>query len=57
MKELRTLQKMRAGDSSGLETLMDAYTPYVSAVVWNILRGALSPEDAEEVVSDVFLAA
>ena len=57
MKELRTLQKMRAGDSSGLEMLMDAYTPYVSAVVWNILRGALSPEDAEEVVSDVFLAA
>ena len=57
MKELRTLQKMRAGDSSGLETLMKAYTSYVSAIVWNILRGALSPEDAEEVVSDVFLAA
>ena len=57
MKELWTLQKMRAGDSSGLEALMDAYTAYVSAVVWNILRGALSPEDAEEVVSDVFWAA
>ena len=57
MKELRTLQKMRAGDSSGLEALMDAYASYVSAVVWNILRGAMSPEDAEEVVSDVFLAA
>ena len=57
MKELRTVQKMRAGDSSGLEALMDAYASYVSAVVWNILRGAMSPEDAEEVVSDVFLAA
>lgn len=57
MKELWTLQKMRAGDSSGLEALMDAYTSYVSAIVWNILRGAMSPEDAEEVVSDVFLAA
>ena len=57
MKEVRTLQKMRAGDASGLETLMDAYTPYVSAVVWNILRGVMPPEDAEEVVSDVFLAA
>lgn len=57
MKELWTLRKMRAGDSSGLEALMDAYTSYVSVIVWNILRGALSSEDAEEVVSDVFLAA
>ena len=36
---------------------MDIYVPYVSVIVWNILRDAMSPEDAEEVVSDVFLAA
>ena len=36
---------------------MDIYIPYVSVIVWNILRESMAPEDAEEVVSDVFLAA
>ena len=57
MKEESFLRKMRRADPSGLETMMDAYIPYVSAVVWNILRNAMTKEDAEEVVSDVFLAA
>lgn len=56
MRESTILQKIKAGDPSGLEALMDIYTPYVSVVVWNILRDAMSPEDGEEVVSDVFLA-
>ena len=51
------LHKLKTGDPAGLEALMDRYLPYVSAVVWNILRGTMGPEDAEEVVSDVFLAA
>lgn len=57
MREEIILRKMRSGDSSGLEALMDAYIPYVSTIVWNILRGAMPSEDAEEVVSDVFLSA
>lgn len=57
MREAIILQRIKAGDPSGLEALMDLYTPYVSVVVWNILRNAMPPEDAEEVVSDVFLAA
>ena len=57
MREDAILHKMQIGDPSGLESLMDIYIPYVSTVVWNILRGAMSPEDGEEVVSDVFLAA
>lgn len=56
-KDEAILQKMRSGDPAGLEELMDAYLPYVSAVVWNILRNAMAREDAEEVASDVFLAA
>ena len=48
---------MRARDPAGLEALMERYIPYVSSVVWNILRSAMAKEDAEEVVSDVFLAA
>lgn len=51
------LRKIRRGDPSGLEELMDRYIAYVSAVVWNVLRSSMSKEDAEEVVSDVFLAA
>lgn len=57
MTEQTIIRKMRARDPAGLEALMDRYIPYVSAVVWNILRFAMQPEDAEEVVSDVFLAA
>ena len=57
MREDLILRKIRASDPEGLERLMDRYIPYVSVVVWNILGSAMSSEDAEEVVSDVFLAA
>lgn len=57
MMEGKILRLIKKHDSSGLEALMNAYIPYVSAIVWNILRGSMSPEDGEEVVSDVFLAA
>ena len=56
MKDELILQKMRRRDPEGLEKMMDRYIPYVSAVVWNILRDSMGKEDAEEVVSDVFLA-
>lgn len=56
MREEIILQKIRAGDPAGLEALMDHYIPYVSAVVWSILRNSMPSEDGEEVVSDVFLA-
>lgn len=57
MREELILRRMRGRDPAALEALMDRYIPYVSAVVWNILRYWMQPEDAEEVVSDVFLAA
>lgn len=57
MRDELILRKIRAGDPAALEQLMDRYIPYVSAVAWNILRTAMTKEDAEEVVSDVFLAA
>ena len=57
MKEELILRKLRRRDPAGLEALMEQYIPYISAVVWNILRGSMAKEDAEEVVSDVFLAA
>lgn len=57
MRESIILQNIKAGDPSGLKALMELYVPYISVIVWNILRDAMSPQDAEEVVSDVFLAA
>ena len=57
MREEAMIEKIRAGYPAGLEALMDRYIPYVSAVVWNILRNAMPVEDGEEIVSDVFLAA
>ena len=57
MKEEVILRKLRQRDPEGLEALMQLYIPYVSAICWNILKNAMQPEDAEEVVSDVFLAA
>lgn len=57
MREETILRKLRSGDPAGLEALMERYIPYVSAIVWNILRDAMPREDGEEVVSDVFLAA
>lgn len=57
MREETILRKLRAKDPAGLEALMDRYIPYVSAICRNILRGSMAKEDAEEVVSDVFLTA
>lgn len=57
MREETILRRMQARDPAGLEALMDRYLPYVSAIVWNILRDCMSPEDCEETASDVFLAA
>lgn len=57
MKDDDIIRKMQAGDQYALEKLMDKYIPYVSSVAWSILRGYMSREDAEEIVSDVFLAA
>lgn len=57
MREERVLRKLKSGDPGGLEELMEGYLPYVSAVVWHLLRGSMQAEDMEEVVSDVFLAA
>jgi len=51
------VRKIRSRDPAGLERMMNRYIPYVSAIVWNILRGSMTQQDAEEVVSDVFLAA
>lgn len=57
MNEADLLHDLRAKDPAALEKLMDKYIAYISAIVWNFLQHSMSREDAEEVVSDVFLTA
>lgn len=40
MKDEKILHKIRRRDPEGLRALMNRYVPYVSTVVWNILRYA-----------------
>ena len=54
VNEKRILKMLRRGDSAALEQIIDQYTPYVFAIVSNILSHALPREDLEAVVSDVF---
>lgn len=52
IKLIEGLKKQKRGS---LETAIDIYTPYVSVIVYNIIGGVMTKEDAEEVVSDVFV--
>lgn len=55
-EEKRLLQRLKKGDAAALEQIMDTYTSYMYAVVSNVLGGVLGAEDAEEIVSDSFVA-
>ena len=45
------VERLRRGDSAGLEALMERYTPYVSAIAARILPG--QPREWEELTADV----
>lgn len=56
MDEKHALGAMKRGSEAALEWFIRRYAPYVSAVILNVSGGVLSPEDREEICSDVFLA-
>lgn len=56
MNDRKALDDLYAGSQEGLIWLMNKYGGYVSTIVWNIIGTTMSIADAEEVVSDVFLA-
>lgn len=56
MTEQRALALLQNKEPEGLGWFIDRYTPYVSAVIWNIGQQHLSRQDAEELCSDVFIA-
>ena len=55
MEEELLLRALRRGDESAVEKIIDHYGAYVAAVVHNQLGQLSSPEDVEELSSDVFL--
>ena len=56
MNGRKALRDLRAGSQEALIWIMNKYGGYVSTIVWNIIGPSMSIYDAEEVVSDVFLA-
>lgn len=55
MEEAKLLRRLRRGDQRALEQAIRQYSGYVMTVIRNRSRGLLSPEDQEEVASDVFV--
>ena len=56
MNESEALRLLRDGSEEALGWIVDRYTPYLSAIVYNIIGSTMSRSDVEEVVSDAFVA-
>lgn len=54
--EVQLIRALRSGDEAALEEIIQQYTSYVGAIVRGIIGGAMTDADAQEVLSDVFLA-
>jgi RNA polymerase sigma-70 factor (ECF subfamily) len=56
MEDKTILRRLAKGSERALEAAVETYSSYVVAVIHNRSRGYLSPEDEEEIASDVFLS-
>lgn len=54
MTEERALKELKAGSERALEWFIEAYTPYVTTIVRNIIGSHMDMSDVEEVAADVF---
>jgi RNA polymerase sigma factor (sigma-70 family) len=52
MAEMTLLQKIAAGEPNAVENLLERYRP----MVWSLVRRATTPDQAEDLVQEVFLA-
>lgn len=53
--DIRLARRLKKKDENVLEKIMKRFTPLVSSIIYNISRGALTSEDIEETVIDVFV--
>lgn len=49
------LLRIKKQEADSMEKAIQVYTPYLSTVVFNAVGNKLSKEDAEEIISDVFV--
>lgn len=56
MTEANALKELKKGSERALEWFIDSYTPYVTAIIRNIIGECMDLADVEEVASDVFYA-
>lgn len=56
MDDKRALKELRHGSETALSGLIERYTPYVNAVVYNVIGAYMQQADVEEVAADVFVA-
>lgn len=54
--EKKLLLRLKRGERGAIEDAVEAYTPYLSTVLYNMCGGRLVKEDAEEVIADTFVA-
>lgn len=56
MTEATALRELKKGSEEALVWFIDAYTPYVTAIIQGIIGDHMDMADVEEVASDVFFA-
>lgn len=54
MNEKHLITKLKKRSQKALDQLISSYSAYVYTIARNILGGAFTAEDAEEITSDVF---
>lgn len=52
--EERDLRALRRGSEEALQRIIERYTPYVTAVIANIIGSSMDVADVEEAAADVF---
>ena len=56
MTEAKALRELKNGSEEALAWFIDAYTPYVTAIIRSIIGDAMDLSDVEEAAADVFVA-
>lgn len=56
VNEEKLLKGLKKKQRNSIEQAIETYTPYLSTVLFNMAGTRLSPEDTEEIISDVFVS-
>lgn len=54
MNDEQLAEMLKKKDESALEAIMERFAPLVSAVIYSVSKGSLTPADIDETAADVF---